>query len=82
MKIIGETVAPLGVTSVGRSRPRTRSHKRPQLVDELEEDETLSSLLMRKKAKVYVFPERPYIEQVSLPQSRPNLPRTSSRLLV
>lgn len=62
VKIISEVLAPPTATPVGFSGPRIRSHKRPQLVDELEEHEGLSSRLIRTKAKVHASPERPDVK--------------------
>lgn len=63
VKINNEVLAPPLATPVGFSGPRIRSHKRPQLVDESDEDEGLSSRLIRKMAKVCASPERPDVEQ-------------------
>lgn len=62
MQIIGETTTPPGASSIGRSGPKTRSHKRLRIVDESKEEETFSSRLVRKKAKVYASPKPPNVE--------------------
>lgn len=63
MQIVGEVLVLPAPTLVGFLGPRTRSHKRPQLVYESEEDEGLSSHLICKKEKVRASPEQPNLEQ-------------------